>query len=99
MDPFIPNFQSALQLVINFPNILRTNLKSTSSKPCTSAQTISLRSFRPKLEFCCLKPWNEEQPVLKLYPEGKRTENTWPAVRNKFRVWESYNWWWHLQLV
>lgn len=71
MDLFIPNFQSSLQLVINFPNILRTDLKSTSSKPCTSAQTISLRSFRPKLEFCCLKPWNEEQPVLKLYPEGK----------------------------
>lgn len=49
MDPFIPNFQSALQLVINFPNILRTNLKSTSNKTCTNAQNILLRSFRPKL--------------------------------------------------
>lgn len=69
MYPFIPNSQSALQLVINLSNILGTYLELTSS---TDAQNTLLRSFRPRPSFCCLKPWNEEQPVLKLYPEGNR---------------------------
>lgn len=52
MDPFIPNFQSALQPVINSSNILETHLKETCSKTCSDAQNTLLRHFRTLRPRC-----------------------------------------------
>lgn len=98
MAPFIPNFQSALQLVINSTNILETNLKGTFSETCTDAQNTFLRTLGPRPWFCCLKPQNKEQLVPKLNPEGNPTEgNSSCAVKGRHSgCGKGHKWWWHL---
>lgn len=61
MDLFIPNFHSALAVVINSSsNTLETNLKVTFSKTNTDAQSPLLRSFRPRLWLCRLQLWRSK---------------------------------------
>lgn len=91
MEPFIPNFQSALQLVINSStNILGTNLQVPFSKISTDAQNPLLWDSRPRLQFSCLKFWKMEQPLPKVYPEGDPTEeNSFMCCERKTpKMWE-----------
>lgn len=61
MDVFIPNFHSALEVVTNSSsNILETNLKVTFCKTSTDVHNPLLRSFRPRLWFCCPKLWRSK---------------------------------------
>lgn len=69
MDPFISNFQSALQLVINSSNILGTNSKITFSKLVLIFKMLSSEVLDLAV-FYCLKSWTEKHLVLRLYPEG-----------------------------
>lgn len=101
MDPFIPNFQSALQPVINSSTILETHLKETCSKTCSDAQNTLLRYSQDLDPDVVLLPEASEggaagSPVVprRRPHRGKLFIRCWKT----FRVWERPQKW-HLKLA